>query len=485
MPLTNLQGKHVDKYRFFRNFLSHNRSALNAIADMEQMYYSGRPFSLTASMVRYQELSEAAMGALYALDSLSHGKFPSLPDIFGKIEAEISEEFNPHLSLMTTDVVLALENVAPEMKNIVGAKTATLASIKNTLALPVPRGFAITAYAFERFLEESGLSKPIREELSKIPSLDSLHAMRRISGTLRAMILEATVPQSVADEIMKSYEALEKKTAKDIKIALRSSAIGEDSEASFAGQYASVLNVAKEDILDAYKNVVASKYSNRAINYRFQYGLRDRETPMAVLAIEMVDALASGVVYTLSPLPGESRAVKISSVWGLGEYLVSGTASPDTFLVERAGALITERTISRKEHEILSMESGGTGLVGVAEGKRDLPSIDDGAVFKLRDYGLMLEEFFGAPQDIEWAIDRKGNLYILQSRPLNLPKISDDDRIVKKDYPGNPVLISNGKTASLGIASGRIFIARQKGDLDGIPEHAILVAKTASPDYAR
>ncbi len=482
-PLRNIQGRASKKYKNFKHFLNHNYAALDIMAEMEQMYYSGKPFSLDLSIIKYQELAEAAMGAVYALDNMSSGWFSSLMDVFNEIDGQIADNFSPEFSFPSKDIVIPLENISPEMKGVVGAKAANLAAIKNILGLPVPHGFAVTAYAFERFLKDAGMSELIRRELSKVPYLNSVHALRDISEKLRGMILQATVPASVADHIMDAYESIEKKTQSNVRISLRSSAIGEDTEASFAGQYTSVLNVAKDDILKSYRTVIASKYSVRAINYMFQYGLHDRETPMAVLGLVMVDAVSSGVAYSRNPSHDKNHAVKISSIWGLGEYLVSGNISPDALLVDRNEDRIIGKDIRRKEYKIIRLEQGGTQVVEVAEGEKDKPSIEDAQIFDIRNYTLMLEDFFKGPQDIEWAIDKDHTLYILQSRPLNIHKPSGVTDAEHKEYKFNPVLFTGGKTASLGIAAGKTFIIKDGINLYNIPENSILVAKTASPDY--
>jgi pyruvate, water dikinase len=482
--LKYLHEGQVTKYTFFRNFLSHNYSALNKMADMEQLYYSGKPFSLSAAMIQYQDLSEAVMGIIYNLEKMSAGRFSGLIEVFKNIETTIFEEFRPVISHKTKDIVLLFETINPGMKSMVGTKAANLASIQNILGLPVPCGFAITAYAFEVFLKETGLSEPIEEALSKMQSLDSAQDIKRLSDGLREMVLQATVPSSVAAEIMKAYESLERKTYRDVKIAMRSSAVGEDTEASFAGQYDSVLNVSKESVLDAYKTVLASKYSAHAINYRLQYGLHEEETPMAVAGIVMVDAKSSGVMYSINPSGGNSHTVKISAIWGLGEHLVDGSSSPDIFLADRNEEKITEIHISKKEQKLVRVDSGGTALVEVPESEKEISSLDDSAILKLRKYALQLEEYFGSPQDIEWAFDTDQKLFILQSRPLHIPKTEVYHEIPEQNFPDNLVLLKGGKTASSGIATGNVFVLTREDALTQLPENAILVAKTASPGYA-
>ena len=154
---------------------------------------------------------------------------------------------------------------------------------------------------------------------------------------------------------------------------MRSSAVGEDTEASFAGQYATELNVTRDNLLEAYKAVLASKYSPRAISYRLRYGLEDRDTHMCVAGIVMIDSRASGVLYTVDPSRPDSNLLKINSIWGLGEHLVSGEASPDEFYVDKKTGSIVQRVIGRKAERLVNREGGGTRLEAVPAGEQELP----------------------------------------------------------------------------------------------------------------
>jgi pyruvate, water dikinase len=482
--LKYLHEGQVTKYTLFRNLLSHNYSALNKMADMEQMFYSGRPFSLASAMIEYQELYEAVLGSIYTLNRMSGDKYSGLAGIFQEIDTTISNEFNQGISFPTKDFVLSFEDITPEMRSLAGAKAANLASIQNTLKLPVPSGFVITAYAFRIFLEETGLAKSVEQSLPNIQIVDSTEEMKKRSAALQEMVMQATVPSSFAEKIIGAYGLLEKKTHKDIHIAMRSSAIGEDTSLSFAGQYETVLNVTKDTLIDAYKAVIASKYSVRALHYRMQYGLPESETPMAVIGLAIVDAAASGVVYTADLSATHPNAIQVSSVWGLGEQLVSGSASPDIFLIDRETKEIIGKSISRKDQKRVLMDSGGIQLADVPEDEKLLPSLGDENVLKLVRYALQIEGHFGSPQDIEWTLDTGGNLQILQSRPLHIPKTEGYRDIADQVFPDNPVLLKGGKTASSGISTGSVFIMQNEEDLNRVPENSIVVAKTASPDYA-
>ncbi len=483
-PLTNVQGRHVKKYRYFKTFLGHNHAALNSMAVLEQRYHSGRPFSLAQVKIDYEELLEAAFGVLYSLESLAAGTFPALESVLRDIDAAISGEIEPTYTVSTKDLVLPFEQLTPERENAVGAKAANLARIKNQLGLPVPHGFVVTAHAFQRFMMENDLALPVARKLARI-SPDSLGEMEKVCAEIQAMIAGASVPDDIADEILKAYSLLEEKTCEGAPIAMRSSAVGEDAEATFAGQYTTVLNVTKGNVLDAYKTVLAGKYSAKAVSSLVRYGFDDRETPMCVAGVVMVDARSSGVMYTADPSSGNTDIIKIHSLWGLGEHLVDGSASPDTFLVDRKRHAVIRKEISRKENRLIIRKNGGTKLEAVSDSEKNISSISDDKLAKLADYGRKLEELFGGPQDIEWALDKQGALFILQSRPLRLPAVAADRNGFKPDPDRNPVLLTGGRPASPGIAAGKVFILPEGPDMRTVPEGCIVVAKTASPNHAK
>jgi pyruvate,water dikinase len=261
---------------------------MNSLAVMQQQYYSGRPFSLTSVRIEYEGLIESVLGVIYSLEALTKKQSGVLEHIVDEIDKRISSDFMPKKPIYhTSDIVLPLDTITEDLKPMVGSKAANLALIRNHLKLPVPDGFAVTAYAFDRFIGGNKLIAPIARELSKIKS-DSINDIEQAGSVIQAMILIADVPEEIKSPLLNAYHELEARSHKGVMIAMRSSAIGEDTEATFAGQYATVLNVSDNNIFDAYKTVLASKYSARAISYRMRYGLSDRETPMCVAGICMV-----------------------------------------------------------------------------------------------------------------------------------------------------------------------------------------------------
>lgn len=476
-------GRIAARYRSFKQLLNQNHAALDRIAQLEQIYFGGKPFSLAAVRTEYAALFETLYGIVYALEAMAGKELPALITTIDRIDDTISKHFNSQwCPIANKQLTLPFAEIVPEMKDMVGSKAANLAVIGNSVGLPVPEGFAITASACERYLQENGLTEIIEEELSHVV-LEAQEENEVRSRKLQDLIRAGSVPQDLADEIMAAFESIEEKTGPGLRMAMRSSAVGEDTEPTFAGQYETVLNVTRQGLLTAYKEVLASKYAPQAICYRMQYGLDDRETPMCVAAVAMVDAQASGVVYSRDPGQPAAPLLKVNSLWGLGEQLVDGSASPDVFLVDRESREIQERIIRKKQWRLTSQQNGGTKLDQIPDEEQAVPSLIDEAVKTLADYSLLLEQSFGGPQDVEWACSRTGQIYLLQSRPLFLPEVKTEDK-TRKDYPGHPVLLTQGVMASPGVATGTVFIATKDDDLRSIPENAILVVKTASPKYA-
>ena len=477
------EGVIAKKYNHFMDFLANNRAALGIISELEQLYYGSGPFTMAGVEKQYGKLATATENLVKALNGLAPGKYEELSLVTDRIAQEITPMFTDEPPPPVGALVLPLEALGPDMVKVAGSKATNLAIIHKFLGAPIPPGFVVTAGALEVFLQETGLAKPLAELLDRL-SPDNLKDLEEKSQAIQDLILQAQVPAALGEEILKAYQELAAQTRAQVRLAMRSSAVGEDTEASFAGQYATELNVTQDNLLEAYKLVVASKYSPRAISYRLRYGLEDRDTRMCVAGIVMIDSQSSGVLYTVDPSRPDSNLLKINSIWGLGEHLVSGEASPDEFFVDKTSGTIVQRVISRKGQRLVNLEGGGTCLEEVPAGERELPSLDDETVLALARYGLRLEEYYQAPQDVEWAVDQQGKLYFLQSRPLGLIQGKPEPEALPQDFPDHPVLLSGGQAASLGIGVGRVYLT--EGDPSRpLPEDAILVARTASPDHAR
>jgi pyruvate,water dikinase len=480
--LVNQDGRHVDRYSRFKDFLGFNQAALGLLAELEQLHFSGRPF--TSGQVREKALAllGSVEGLLRTFRGLVGNKFIDLEEVFNRIRADVEKSLALPRVLSPGVFTLPLEEIGAAQLDLVGAKAGNLGLMKK-LGLPVPPGFAVTADGARYFLAENGLEETLTELLSLLDPEDA-EALDAASRVLQDRIRNSPVPALLASAILQAYRSLEERTRPNVLISLRSSAIGEDTEASFAGQFATVLNIGRDNLLEAYKTVLASKYAPRAIWYRWQRGLEDGDMPMAAAGLVMVRPKSSGVLYTRDLSDPQAARLSLSAVWGLGEELVSGQTVPDAFLVDHQQRAIVSRTVSRKERRLLGRPEGGTRMEEVPETEKEQPALTDETALRLADYGLRLESFFQRPQDVEWAQDLDGNLFILQSRPLHFPEPARIP-VLPEAAPDLRVIFSGGQTASPGRAAGPAWILKGEEALAAIPEGVILVALTASPKYAR
>ena len=477
--LAQTQGRHVEMYARFRAFLTYNYEALASLARLEQIYHSGDPFGMAQVRRAYAALADAGRGLVQSLVDLAQGRFAALLPVFERIDAEAKALLAAAPRCRDCPLVLPLEQVRAEDFPDVGAKAGNLARLGNELGLPVPRGFAVTARAFSLFLESGNLGAELAGLLEHLP-LEQPQALDAACESLRRKVLAAPLPDELVRELDAAYAALEARTRAGVRVAVRSSAVGEDTEASFAGQYTTVLNVTRSNLAEAYATVAASKYTPHAVLYRTRHGLDDAETPMCVAVIEMVDAAAAGVAYTRDPADPAGEGFRVAGLWGLGEPLVAGEFSADAFVLQRQTGAMLERRVARKTAQLVNLPGGGTAEEPVPAPLQDQPVLDADQLQALLQYGLTLERFFGQAQDLEWAVDQDRRLVLLQCRPLGLEPARGADAAV---HTAAPLLLSGGQTASRGAASGLIFVA-EGHDLADLPENAILVSRTTSPNFA-
>jgi pyruvate,water dikinase len=270
-------------------------------------------------------------------------------------------------------------------------------------------------------------------------------------------------------------------------MALRSSAMGEDSAAnSFAGQYHSELNVSMAALVQTYKEVVASKYSLTAITYRLNKGIRDEDIAMSVGCLAMVDARCGGVMYTRNPLDTGDNSVFINSAWGLPKAVVDGSVDCDLFVVARSEPpRVSHRDIRDKKSRFHCLPGGGTGLTEAGDETAAQPSLRDDEATTLAELAVRMELYYGSPQDVEWAIDRDGKIFILQCRPLRQMDTgaAQVPETLMKEAREN-VLASGGTVICPGIAAGEVVIVNNPGDMVHFPEGGVLVASQALPLWA-
>lgn len=389
----------------------------------------------------------------------------------------------------TDSIVVWLENIRKDDVTLVGGKCANLGEL-TAKGVRVPPGFAVTADAFRRFLDETKIGEVIHKTLRNSNGTKDPKLYEEASQEIRKIIESVSMPATIADEVRKAYRELSKKTgSEEVLVAVRSSATGEDlPDASFAGQQDTFLNVKGEEQLVHYvQKCWSSLYTPRAIFYREEKGFPHEKVLISVGIQKMVEAKCSGVIFTLDPVNGDPSKIVIEATWGLGEALVAGHVSPDRFIIDKGTLQIIHKEIVPKmlEH-VPNRATGLTFQQEVPLERRNVASLSDNDVVELAKIARDIEDHYGTAQDIEFALeqDRSGDAaYIVQSRPETFwsrMKAPTDGsaRVIDR------VMVVQGLPASPGLHAGRakiISTPQEAGRL--MKDKDILVTRMTNPDW--
>jgi pyruvate, water dikinase len=351
----------------------------------------------------------------------------------------------------------------------------------------VPRGFAVTTAGFERFLAYNKLTDVFQRLKARVDVIET-RTILQVSEQAQLLIAEAEVPDDLAAAIHRAYARMEAETPAEerpLRVALRSSAIGEDSVLSFAGQYLSVLNVTPERLLAEYKNIIASLFTPRAIAYRLHMGIPLPDAAMAVACMEMVRAQASGVMYTRNPIHPFENRILINGVWGLGPYAVDGIVPPDSFVFSKdPDPVLTATRIQEKPARLVARADGSLAEEKLPPEVAQTACLSIEKARELARMGLVLESHFGAPQDVEWAVAEDGTPVILQTRPLRLESRDASERAARDEGPpGADLLLEGAEVACAGSGCGPAVLVRSESDLVAFPDGGVLVAAHPNPQY--
>jgi pyruvate,water dikinase len=376
---------------------------------------------------------------------------------------------------MANDMVLWLEEVGKEDIAIVGGKGASLGEMIHA-ELPVPPGFAVTAQAFRRFIDDNGIAEKLFGSLDV--NVDDAEILRGAEKTAKKIVMDAKVPDDIEKSIMSKYKELCKREGDEVYVAVRSSATAEDlPNASFAGQQDTFLNIKGEaNVLEAVKKCWASLYGARAIYYRVKQGFDHSKVNLCAVVQIMVDAEKAGVLFSSHPSTGEQVTI-IEGAWGLGESVVSGSVSPDYYVVDKRNKKIMERKVATKNiMHIRDLKTGKTVELPPPDDKKNAKVLEDDEILKLVELGEIVEDLYGIPQDVEWAI-KDHKIFMLQSRPITT--------INKKKETKEKVAtlaILEGLGASPGMAYGEAKLVADATELGKVKDGDILVAVMTTPD---
>jgi len=293
---------------------------------------------------------------------------------------------------------------------IAGGKGANLGELMKA-GIPVPQGFVILALAFERFLEKTDINVEINAMWKRI-NIEDIESVEENSEIIRALIIKAEMPKDVDKEVFDAFNKLETKY-----VAVRSSATAEDSKIdSWAGQLETYLNITKENLIENVKKCWASLCTPRALFYRVKRGLKRKKVSVAIVVQKMIQSEVSGVCFTVHPVTKDKNQMVIEAAWGLGEILVSGQITPDTYIVEKDSLNILDINMNFQK-KMITQSKHGTKTIVVSKTKRDKKKLAEKQIKELAKLCIGIEKYYKEPQDIEWTIENN-KFYIVQTRPI-------------------------------------------------------------------
>jgi pyruvate,water dikinase len=469
------------KLAAFQCLLEENNAVLATMADLEEKRSGEYLFDRAYLVKTFGELSAGVQGMVESLQSLADGRYAGLLAARAAVDGRIAVALRgPRIDLAGPSV-LRLAEITGETAHLAGGKMAHLGRLAADVALPVPEGFVVTAAAFARFMAHTGLLQQVRERLATV-RLEELAQIEQASAEIRALIAAAELPPELGKALREAVAQLAA-GAPGIDFAVRSSAVWEDGEFSFAGQYASCLGVPDVEVEQRYKEVVGSLFTPRALFYYRTKGFAEEEMAMAVGVMRMVSARAGGVLYTRDPLDPGREVMVINGVWGLGTGVVDGALPADSMVVDRiTGALLERRLADKTARDVV----GADGVIRrepVPEPQRGAPCLTDAQAAELAGFGATLESRFGGPQDVEWALDGEGRPWILQSRPLQLTAAVAPPAMPRQ-VAGRRILIDHGVVACKGVGAGPVVVVRTDEEATRFPAGAVLVARTTGTGLA-
>jgi pyruvate,water dikinase len=470
----------------FKKVLDCNNRALETITDMGEKLGGDYLFDIIYVRKAYGELRNNLERSIRNFDELTHNRYVRLHDVLGRIDSLIQQMISD-AQPSSQEQVLFFEDIPWGMVREVGGKNAHLSEVKNRLNLPVPDAFVLTTAAYDEFMRFNRLEDTVAR-VARDPSPPGA-----VLQELQELIIHGSVPPPVSRALHKAVQKIRNRNG-NCFLAIRSSAEEEDSGRSFAGQFKTILNVPPEieAVARAYRKVIASLFSEKAVAYEHQMGYDPGKLKMAAGCMVMVDAVSSGVMYSTAPDGGRDTLI-ISAAWGLGESVVEGKTDADLYRVRKSHPHdLLSSVIGKKSLMITGLDQGGVTEIATPDDLRGKPCLTSGQAAELASLAVKIERYFGSPRDIEWAIRKDGTIFILQARPLNIDlrdqgsEIASVERAVTESAAVHAALIKNrGSVVQKGAGAGKVYLIRANDDLNDFPRGAVLLAKHDSSLYVR
>lgn len=366
-----------------------------------------------------------------------------------------------------------------------GGKGANLGEMYDA-GFPIPNGFVTTSGAYFKHLDANNLREPISSILEGLDVNDS-EALNKASAEIKKMIVEGEIPKDIERDIVNAYKKLNEMVGREVYVAVRSSATAEDlPTASFAGQQSTYLNIfGEEGVVKAVKDCWASLFEPRAIFYRVQNNFEHMKVGLAAVVQMMVQSEKAGVCFTVDPISQDKNIISIEAAYGLGEVVVSGSITPDTYNVDKNNFKILSKKIAKQPWMLVKIE-GKNQHAEIKEEMRGNQKLSDLEIKDLAKIAAKIEQHYGFPQDIEYAFE-KGNLYIVQSRPITTltkeeVKKEEVEKMEAKSEAEAKILVE-GLGASPGMGVGPVKIIKSAKEIKRMESGDVLVTEMTTPDF--
>ena len=375
--------------------------------------------------------------------------------------------------------------------DLVGGKSSSLGEMTSVMDVPVPFGFATTAAAYRRFMQETGINDQVNALLAALTDYEDSDALHTTCSQIRQIIVDATMPADLAAEIEAAYEQLGQRMGEtDPFVAIRSSATAEDlPDASFAGQQESYLNIkGAQDVVKKVQECYASLFTDRATYYRQKQGYPHEKVALSAAVQMMVFSKAAGIMFSVDVTNGDDSKIVIDGIYGLGEYIVLGKVTPDHFVVDKASLKIVDRDLTTKPVRLIRKPGSGVKEEPVPAELQAQPVLTDAQVEELAGYVKQVEAHYGCYMDMEFALDeRTDKLWIVQARPETVWSQKNKQTGGKKEATTmattDAKVLVKGLPASPGLAAGVAHVIENPEDIDTFKEGEVLVTLMTSPDW--
>jgi len=467
------------KFRHFRRILTVNNQVLELVADMERALGGEYIFDRAFLKTSVTGVIERCRQVIYHLNAMAGERYHGLYDRLTRTADHLTDILAGGAGPFGPQLVIGGADLHRDLGHLAGGKGANLGEVANALDIDTPPLFVVSVTGYRRFMEYNGLFDKIDREFARTGDPGERAA------AAASLFARARLPADLKNAIAREVKSLRKAVGRRVRFAVRSSAVGEDGERSFAGQFDSRLGVRAGDVAAACVAVMAGRFSRRALEY-LGPDAGSGAAPMAVVVQVMVEAEASGVLYTRDPARPHAGVMMISAVRGGGGGLVGGRVAGDGFEMERRYPFrpVASAILPRPLEGEAPVETAPGGHDGLRRGSGAVPL---GVLRQLVETGLLLEKRFELPQDVEWCLDRGGRLFVVQARPLRLRRVDVEGsrRRVAAALAALPVVLGGeGQICQLGVAGGRVVHVDEETPSREFPVGAVAVCHTASPRLA-